>query len=155
MKEPMREHIRQSNLIENVTEELEIERSLEAWNYLCSRALLSEDVILTTHFLLMLSWPDVAGKIRNVNVTVGGRSCPAYYTVRNLLGTWTTMMNIDLSNPTQLTPKQAHIDFEHIHPFRDGNGRTGRLLMWWHEAQLAQKPTLITYENRFDYYAWF
>lgn len=37
----------------------------------------------------------------------------------------------------------------------DGNGRTGRMLMWWQEIQQGKEPTLITFNNRREYYDWF
>ena len=56
-----------------------------------------------------------------------------------------------------LDPKEMHIRFEKIHPFVDGNGRTGRILMWWHEIKNGQEPTLIRSNeaDRHYYYQWF
>jgi hypothetical protein len=28
-------------------------------------------------------------------------------------------------------------------------------LMWWHEMMQGQEPTMIKYDNRWDYYEWF
>ncbi len=44
-----------------------------------------------------------------------------------------------------------HIDFERIHPFADGNGRIGRLLMAMQFIKNNMIPPLIEYEFRKDY----
>ena len=54
--------------------------------------------------------------------------------------------------------KLAHVQFETIHPFLDGNGRVGRLLITFLlcEAGILQEPllylSLYLKRNRFEYY---
>lgn len=45
-----------------------------------------------------------------------------------------------------------HVKFERIHPFQDGNGRVGRLLMFWQCLQSGIVPFIITKDLRFYYY---
>ena len=45
-----------------------------------------------------------------------------------------------------------HVRFERIHPFQDGNGRIGRLLMFWQCLQAGEVPIIITEELRLFYY---
>lgn len=64
---------------------------------------------------------DWSGKYRDCNVWIGGSSAPSYHIVPDLMSNWF----LDL--PT-MDSYEAHIRFEKIHPFRDGNGRLGRAI---------------------------
>lgn len=45
-----------------------------------------------------------------------------------------------------------HVQFERIHPFQDGNGRVGRLIMFWQCLQSNIVPFIITDDLRLFYY---
>jgi Fic family protein len=46
---------------------------------------------------------------------------------------------------------EFHILFERVHPFADGNGRVGRLIMAFQAIQNNIIPPLIENEHRNDY----
>lgn len=64
--------------------------------------------------------------------------------IENLLFRFGTTMSIE-------EIAQFHIEFEQIHPFADGNGRIGRLLMAFQFIQNNLVPPLILNENRKEY----
>lgn len=45
----------------------------------------------------------------------------------------------------------AHADFERIHPFADGNGRTGRMLLMWQALRAFGVPIIIEAGQRAAY----
>ena len=69
---------------------------------------------------------------------------------------WLENMNFQLKNSNSDIEKlkiilEYHIKFERIHPFSDGNGRTGRLIMLALMLENKLTPFVITVENRAKY----
>ena len=46
---------------------------------------------------------------------------------------------------------QAHAEFERIHPFADGNGRTGRILLMWQALRAFGVPIIVEAGQRTAY----
>ena len=69
---------------------------------------------------------------------------------------WFENMDYQLKNSNSDSEKlkiilEYHIKFERIHPFSDGNGRTGRLIMLALMLENNLTPFVITVENRAKY----
>ncbi|MGF1646877.1 MAG: Fic family protein [Kineosporiaceae bacterium] len=99
---------------------------------------LDEEAILAMHrALLQDSEPDIAGRWRGQQVWIGGDASgphgaefvpPHHEHVSSLMGDLVAFgRRTDLPVLTQVA--LAHAQFETIHPFPDGNGRTGRALV--------------------------
>lgn len=117
--------------------------------------------ILNCHFVLQGSLrPDIAGKLRNCNVYVGGRMCPAPLVAASRLDMWVTKYGdpavfASAKNKAKAI-QDAHVEFEMIHPFEDGNGRVGRCLLNWHRLCNDLPLLIITVgKQQMDYYGWF
>ena len=79
--------------------------------------------------------------------------------LREKLGNWETYLHQQEDIDVLIRMAAAHYQFEAIHPFTDGNGRTGRLLntLYLVEQELLTLPVLYLsryiIENKDDYYA--
>lgn len=152
----MNEHIRQSNLIEGIDDFAEDLRSRKAWDWLSRQKTLDLEVILILHKKITIKQLSIteAGQFRRVQVYVGKHTPPPHTVVQQLVFDW-CMYWLNPQESGDDDPKFMHIRFETIHPFIDGNGRTGRMLMWWMEKKLGQLPNLIWSHERQNYYDWF
>ena len=95
---------------------------------------------------------DIAGKFRDYLVRVGSYLAPNWQEVKKMMNELIDFIkNNKQMNSVELAAR-AHYKFEKIHPFGDGNGRIGRLLMnqiLWH----GKYPMLIIeYRKRKSYY---
>ena len=67
--------------------------------------------------------------------------------MKALLSDYNALKKVDLDDIIDF-----HVRFERIHPFQDGNGRVGRLLLFWQCLQNGIVPFIITDELRLYYY---
>ncbi len=153
-EEDVAEFIRQSNLIEGEDSVIASDDSSLAWKWITAQSHMGPDDILALHQIMMGGLrPDIAGRLRSVNVRVGLWMAPNPGQVRRLLYQWE--MNHSKA-ATEEAIKAAHIAFEKIHPFEDGNGRVGRIIMNV-QRERAGLPILIIHvgDEQKEYYKWF
>jgi len=150
----MAEHIRQSNLIENIDDPAEDAQSMLAWQFLSEQAMISQPALMDLHHLITKNQlgKTESGQYRKVNVSVGGYLAPEPFMAMQLAYNWLYTM---LYYWKSTDPIEMHVKFEKIHPFVDGNGRTGRMLLWWHQIMQGEEPTMFKFEERYKYYELF
>ncbi len=131
---------------------------------------ITEDFIKKIHSFV-LRGDDEAGKYRKIQNYVGSLSrivytpCPPTQ-VPEKMKAYSEELQADCRHNAELAEKgqfnwvdlfhnlaKHHIEFENIHPFIDGNGRTGRLLLIYEMISLGLLPVDIRYEERDRYYA--
>lgn len=85
----------------------------------------------------------------------GGMEPPNWTEVPNQLRTWIDKVNriAEDCDDTLTRIAERHAEFERIHPFLDGNGRTGRLLLNLLLVRLKYPPAIILRQRRKMYLA--
>lgn len=153
----------ESNKIEGVYDEDSLKQAIYAWEYLSEQTELTPHDVLRTHKILMLHHkllPDEKGYFRRCAVWIGGKQGMHHEKVPKATAEWVHEMNDDFYKKLDLNleqiSKELHIRYEKIHPFVDGNGRTGRMFMNW--FRLKNGLPLLTInagEEQMEYYKWF
>jgi Fic family protein len=99
---------------------------------------------------------DIAGKFREHHVKVGSYIAPDWQDVKKLIKEFIRWTNSKHQNmhPVERAAR-VHYKFEKIHPFADGNGRVGRLLIVTILKQSGYPILTINYKKRKSYYKAF
>jgi cell filamentation protein len=110
-----------------------------------SETAMSAGLVLDIHRVAFGELYDWAGKWRTVSVTVGQLEPPDPYQVPQLIYQFIDNLNFKMSISNIREEHldclvYAHYEFIRIHPFNNGNGRTGRILMNWVALKFGYKP---------------
>ena len=157
------EFLKESNAIEGVYDDQSLKQAELAWEYLMSEALLSPGVILKTHKILMKNQPlkpREIGSFRQVPVYIGGKQAFDWTLIIPVINNWCERANLMVKYPgsggrIEGDIKDHHVSYEKIHPFVDGNGRTGRMFLNWQRVRAGLPILVIKESEKEDYYDWF
>lgn len=117
---------------------------------------ITRELILRWHKEIFLqSQEELAGKFRDYLVRVGDYLAPDWQDIEKLIKELVKFIEENKKMPPVELSARIHYKFEKIHPFGDGNGRIGRLLMnyilWWNKYPML----IISYKKRKSYYRAF
>lgn len=122
------------------------------------KAILSEAVIKNIHSLVLINRPKDKGIYRRIPVSIAG----AFIEPVEPVQIQPSMEELILKNEqwkSTLHPIERvarfHLEFEGIHPFIDGNGRTGRLILNLDLMQNNYLPVNVKFSDRKKYYEAF
>ncbi len=116
---------------------------------------LSETVIKSIHSLVLMNQPDDKGVYRRIPVRiVGAYTDPVQPYLIEPKITELLANNEQRMESMGLIERIAlfHLEFEGIHPFIDGNGRTGRLIMNLDLIRNGYPPINVKFSDRKKYY---
>ncbi|HGO5824630.1 TPA: Fic family protein [Mannheimia haemolytica] len=120
------------------------------------RKILSEAIIKDFHYLLLQKTDNAreAGKYRTMPVVIQGAEHlpPQPYLIASKMEELIEWNNKKQSLHPIERIAQLHNRFVGIHPFIDGNGRTGRLIMNFELLKSGYQIAIIKAEQRADYY---
>jgi len=125
---------------------------------LCKTTELNQELILFLHQMLICGIDDkIAGRFRKAGeyVRVGNHIAPAPDKVEKLIPSVLIEYHSDVSNYFLDKIAKFHLDFETIHPFCDGNGRIGRILISWQLQQVGFPIIIIRDNEKHKYYPTF
>ena len=123
-----------------------------------NNAPLSESMIKNIHALVLMNRPEDKGVYRKIPVKIMGAYTEpvAPYMIEPKMAELITI-NEEREQLMNVIERIArfHIEFEGIHPFIDGNGRTGRLIMNLDLIRNGYPPINVKFTDRKRYYEAF
>lgn len=146
----------------SIREFYEIENHKQTFDYMLdqldSKQPLSLDIILNIHALLTDRLQHDRGKFKSNQNAIRGAEFQTATPQETpmLMRQWIDNLNYRLDQDNTVDEfygilADTHIQLERIHPFSDGNGRTGRMIMMYLSLKYQKVPVIISKDNRAKY----
>ena len=141
----------------SVKEHLEAIGHAQAYDHIYSllnKKISAEDILLLHKLFFFTIDPETAGQYRKANVIITGTDFlpPDYQKVPDLMKKHIAKFNQNSKKQHPLIrAADIHAEFETIHPFIDGNGRIGRLLLSLMTIRNGYCPVVIPPIRRAEY----
>ena len=124
--------------VEGTAQELtELKGAIKAYEEIETYSYNDLDNLLKAHKIMTFKLLNDAGSFRAVNVAVGAHIAPPHSQISTLMQQLFEWLR-DSDEHLLIKSCVFHYEFEFIHPFRDGNGRIGRL--WQSVILMAHNP---------------
>ncbi|HCE42555.1 MAG TPA: cell filamentation protein Fic [Lentisphaeria bacterium] len=144
--------------VREVFEAKNLARIMEYIGNKSGEAELSTDLILFLHRMLIENINDtIAGRFRTAGeyVRVGSHIAPAPEHVERMIEEIMLEYSSDLTSYFADKISKFHLDFETIHPFCDGNGRIGRVIINYQLSRMGFPNVIIRDKEKKSYYKSF
>ena len=124
----------------------------QAQEYIANNTRITEHEIRKLHCKLLISNQQLCGEYRNYNLMIRGHRATSYEKI-----SYKMLQLVDrVGMPENEHPLAAtaffHLRLEKIHPFGDGNGRVGRLVVNTMLAQAGYPQVIFALEQKQRYY---
>ena len=103
--------------------------------------------------------PECIGKFRQISVSIGGNLAPDPALLPLLMNLWVFSVREWQKNfsqsPVRVNLQRIatfHYEYEKIHPFVDGNGRSGRALVYYLMQYCGMRPFVFTGSDKYETY---
>jgi Fic family protein len=112
---------------------------------------ITEHEVKKLHYKMLIDQQEVSGEYRNYNLMIHGHRPTSYEKVPY------KMLQLCDARPSEdKHPLESiaffHLRLEKIHPFGDGNGRVGRVIINIMLEQLDYPAIIVTFEDKQQYY---
>lgn len=145
-----------NSFLENYTQKAneEVLSLFKGHKFIFTKPALNIETLLQTHKYVLYFDPDNAGVFRNIPVRIGDKNLLPFEDIPASIERLFSGIVLTNDNIFEVI-SEFHLRFENIHPFVDGNGRTGRLLINLMLIQKNYLPINLKFTDRSKYYRAF
>ena len=125
---------------------------IQAREYIANGTRITEHEIRKLHCKLLISHQPLCGEYRNYNLMIRGHRATSYEKIPYKMLQLVDKVGIPEGEHPLAATAFFHLRLEKIHPFGDGNGRVGRLVVNTMLAQAGYPQVIFALEQKQRYY---